>query len=120
MANYYIISIDPLINTFSSIKSGLEFDFSIETEDTNIKEQEIISGDKILVHLDDTVYYNLEVVSKSLNHLKLKKVFEINKSIDQPIAETGSFQKITKEEFDSICTKLFSEFNKKTFSSITA
>ena len=118
MANYYIISIDPLINTFSSIKSGLEFDFSIETEDTNIKEQEIISGDKILVHLDDTVYYNLEVVSKSLNHLKLKKVFEINKSIDQPIAETGSFQKITKEEFDSICTKLFSEFNKKTFSSI--
>jgi len=118
MANHYIISIDPLINTFSSIKSGTEFDFRIETEDTNIKEQEIISGDKILVHLDDTVYYNLEVVSKSLNHLKLKKIFEIKKSIDQTIAETGSFQKITKEEFDSICSKLFSEFNKKTSSSI--
>ena len=110
MANHYIISIDPLINTFSSIKSGTEFDFRIETEDTNIKEQEIISGDKILVHLDDTVYYNLEVVSKSLNHLKLKKIFEIKKSIDQPIAETGSFQKITKEEFDSICSKLFNEY----------
>jgi 5-methylcytosine-specific restriction protein B len=118
MANYYIISIDPLINTFSSIKSGIEFDFSIETEDTNIKEQEIITGDKILVHLDDTVYYNLEVVFKSLDYLKLKKVFEIKKSIDEAIAETGSFQKITKEEFDLICSKLFSEFNKKTSSSI--
>tara|TARA_B110001450_G_scaffold24481_1_gene21665 strand:- start:114 stop:2246 length:2133 start_codon:yes stop_codon:yes gene_type:complete len=111
MANYYIISIDPLINTFSSIKSGTEFDFSIETEDTNIKEQEIISGDKILVHLDDTVYYNLEVISKSLDHLKLKKIFEIEKSIDERIAETGSFQEITKEEFDAICSKLFSEYN---------
>ena len=110
MVNYYIISIDPLINTFSSIKSGTEFDFSIETEDTNIKEQEIVTGDKILIHLDDTVYYNLEVITKTLDHIKLKKIFEIEKSIDEHMSDTGSFHKITKEEFDSICSKLFNEY----------
>ena len=75
--NYYIISIDPLINTFSSFKSGSKFEFRIETEDTNIEEQEIVTGDKIIVSLNDKVYYHLEVIAKTSNHLKLKKILKL-------------------------------------------
>ena len=116
MTNYYIISIDPLINTFSRIQSGNEFTFSIDSEGINIEELDIVKGDEIIVVIDDKTYYSLTVIDKSTDKLQLKKVFEIKKSIDHHFDETGSFQKISMGEFDSICSKLFNDFIKSDIS----
>ena len=111
MTKYYLISINSLITTFSRIESGKEFDFSIETENTNLKDEVIAIGDKILATIDDKVYYNFVVNEVSKGSLKLKKTFEIEKGIGITYDKIGDFEIISQENYNSICTKLFSDFS---------
>lgn len=111
MTKHYIVSIDSLITTFSRVESGKEFDFIIKTEDTNIEDEEIVIGDKILATIEDKVYYHFVVNEVANNSLKLKKTFEIEKSIGAIYHKIGVFETLSKEDYDSICTNLFSDFN---------
>lgn len=111
MTKHYIVSIDSLITTFSRVESGKEFDFIIKTEDTNLEDEAIAIGDKILATIDDKVYYHFVVNEVANNSLKLKKTFEIEKSIGAIYDKIGVFEILSKEDYDSICTNLFSDFN---------
>jgi DNA polymerase III delta prime subunit len=111
MTKYYIISIDSLISTFSRVESGKEFDFSIKTENTNLEDEAIAVGDKILATIDDKVYYDFVVNEVSIGSLKLKKTFEIEKGIGITYDKIGDFEIISHENYNSICTKLFSDFS---------
>jgi 5-methylcytosine-specific restriction protein B len=111
MTKHYIVSIDSLITTFSRVESGKEFDFSIKTENTNLEDEAIAVGDKILATIDDKVYYNFVVNEVSIGSLNLKKTFEIEKGIGLTSDKIGNFEIISQENYNSICTKLFSDFS---------
>lgn len=111
MTKYYIISIDSLITTFSRVESGKDFDFSIKTENTNLEKEAIAVGDKILATIDDKVYYDFLVKEVSSDALKLEKAFEIAKSIGINIESIGTFEKVDKEQYENICSLLFSDYN---------
>ena len=111
MTKHYIVSIDSLITTFSRVESGKEFDFIIKTEDTNLEDEAIAIGDKILATIEDKVYYHFVVNQVADDSLKLKKTFEIEKSIGAIYDKIGVFEILSTEDYDSICTNLFSDFN---------
>jgi hypothetical protein len=111
MTKYYLISVDSLITTFSRVESGKEFDFSLKTESTNLDDEAIAVGDKILVTIDDKAYYDFIVKEVSSVSLKLEKAFEIVKSIGFNIEPIGSFEKVDKEQYEDICFQLFSDYN---------
>ena len=111
MTKYYLISINSLVTTFSRVESGKEFDFSIETENTNLKDKVIAIGDKILATIDDKVYYNFVVNDVSTDSLKLKKTFEIAKTLGVNYNTVGVFEILSKEDYVSMCANLFSDFN---------
>ncbi|MGL2963439.1 McrB family protein [Flavobacterium sp. RSB2_4_14] len=111
MTKYYIVSIDSLITTFSRVESGKVFDFIIKTENTNLEDEVIAVGDKILATIEDRVYYDFVVKEVSNDALKLEKAFEIAKSIGFNIEPIGSFEKVDKEKYEDICTRLFSDYN---------
>lgn len=111
MANYYIISISSLVDTFSRAIAGKEFDFTIATSESSLSDSKISEGDFLLVSIDDEVYYQLKVVDKSKEEIRLKKIFEIEKTIGYSIDEEGIFLEITEKDHDIICKNLFSDFN---------
>jgi hypothetical protein len=111
MTKYYIISIDSLITTFSRVESGKDFDFSINTDETNLENEAIATDDKILATMADKVYYDFIVKDVSGNTLKLKKTFEIAKSIGLNIETIGSFEKIEIKQYEDVCSHLFSDYN---------
>jgi hypothetical protein len=108
MEKYFTISIDSLITTFSKIESGKEINFSVKTEQT--APNEISINDSIIASLDDKVYYNFIVKEINGDLIKLYKTFEIAKSINLNLETIGVFELIGKEEYESICSKLFSDF----------
>lgn len=110
MTKYYLISIDSLITTFSRIESRQEFDFSIKTESTNLENEAITVGDKVLVTIEDKVYYEFIVKEVSNEELKLEKAFEIAKSIGFNADSIGFFKKVDKEQYEDICSRLFSDY----------
>lgn len=113
MSKHYIISISNLINTFSRAQAGKEFNFTLSTSESSLSDSTISDGDFLLVSIDDKVYYKFEVINRTEREIRLKKVFEIEKSIGYIIDEEGVFQQITHQEHDIICQKLFSGFNTK-------
>lgn len=120
MTKHYFITISSLITTFSRIESGKEFEFSISTENTNLATKFINSGDKIIATINENIYYNFVVIEVSNDLLKLKKTFEVEKSIDNFNSTIGSFELISKEDYDSICSKLFSDYFHSDLSSVLA
>lgn len=108
MEKYFTISIDSLITTFSKIESGKEINFSVKTEQT--APNDISINDSIIASLDDKVYYNFIVKEINGDLIKLYKTFEIAKSINLNLETIGVFELIGKEEYESICSKLFSDF----------
>jgi 5-methylcytosine-specific restriction protein B len=110
MTKYYIILINKLINTFSRVESSNQFDFSIKTDSETVYDQEINQGDFILASIEDNVYYNFEVITKDGNKLQLKKIFEIEKSINYKIEEEGVFTSLNNEDYNSICSSLFDNY----------
>ena len=110
MAKYYQISVSQLVDTFSRIESGKLFDFIFNTSNSEFKDLSIAKGDTVIVSIDDNVYYNFNVVEKTTNELKLKKTFEIQKSISHLIGEIGIFEEISQIDYNIICSKLFLDF----------
>ena len=108
MEKYFTISIDSLITTFSRIESGKEINFSVKTEQT--LPNDISINDIIIASVDDKVYYNFIVKEINGDLIKLYKTFEIAKSINLNLETIGVFELIGKEEYESICSKLFSDF----------
>jgi hypothetical protein len=109
MEKYYQISIDSLITTFSVIESGKEFYFNIKSEQS--APQDITLEDKIVASVEDKVYYDFIVTEISGDKIKLKKIFEISKSINLNFETIGIFEQIDKEEYEGIIMKLFSDYN---------
>ena len=108
MEKYYQISIDSLITTFSTIESGKEFYFNIKSEQS--APQDITVDDKIIVSVEDKVYYEFIVTEISNDTVKLRKLFEISKSINLDFQTIGVFEQVNKDEYDLICSQLFSDF----------
>ncbi len=108
MEKYFTISIDSLISTFSRIESGKEINFIVKTEQA--LPNDISINDIIIASVDDKVYYNFIVKEINGDIIKLYKTFEIAKSIKLNLETIGVFELIDKEEYDSICSKLFSDF----------
>ena len=57
------------------------------------------------------MYYNFVVNEISIGSLNLKKTFEIEKGIGLTSDKIGNFEIISQENYNSICTKLFSDFS---------
>ena len=114
MAKYYKIYVSQLVDTFSRIESGKTFDFIINATETSLNASAISKDDILLASVNDDVYYKFNVVGKTSNELQLKKAFEIQKTISNPIRENGVFENITESEYDLICSKLFGDFNTNT------
>lgn len=108
MEKYFTILIDSLITTFSRIESGKEINFSVKTEQT--LPNDISINDIIIASVDDKVYYNFIVKEINGDLIKLYKTFEIAKSINLNLETIGVFELLGKEEYESICSKLFSDF----------
>ena len=81
MAKHYIISISNLVDTFSRALAGKEFDFTLSTSESSLSDSTISEDDFLLVSIDDKVYYQFNVIDKTEEEIRLKKVFEIEKSI---------------------------------------
>lgn len=111
MEKHYIISISNLVDTFSIARAGEEFDFTISTSESSLSDSTISKDDFLLISIDDKVYYQFKVINKTEKEIRLKKIFEIEKSIGHTIDEVGIFKEITQQEHDIICQKLFSGFN---------
>jgi 5-methylcytosine-specific restriction protein B len=114
MEKHYIISISNLVDTFSIARAGEEFDFTISTSESSLSDSTISKDDFLLISIDDKVYYQFKVINKTEEEIRLKKIFEIEKSIGHTIDEEGVFQEITHQEHDIICQKLFSDYSGET------
>ena len=107
MAKHYIISISNLVDTFSRALAGKEFDFTLSTSESSLSDSTISEGDFLLIAIDDKVYYEFNVIDKTEEEIRLKKVFEIEKSIGYTLNQEGVIVEIDKKESDFICSKLF-------------
>ena len=110
---FYILAINQLSRIFSIAQAGKEFDFTISTSESSLSDSTISEDDFLLVFVDDKVYYQFKVIDKTEEEIRLKKIFEIEKTIGHTIDEEGIFQEITQQEHDIICQKLFSGFNEE-------
>lgn len=108
MQKYFKISIDPLVTTFSKIESGRELLFNLKVDYQQT--EKINNGDMIIISLNDKVFYNLVVLDKFEDEIRLKKIFEIEKDLNLNIENIGVFELIEKKEFDSICRRLFLQY----------
>ncbi len=108
MQKYFKISIDPLVTTFSRIESGRELLFNLKVDYQQT--EKINNGDMIIISLNDKVFYNLVVLDKFEDEIRLKKIFEIEKDLNLNIENIGVFELIEKKEFDSICRRLFLQY----------
>lgn len=110
MTKNFIISINALIDTFSRIESGKKFDFSVRASGKYQGLDKISIGDHVIASLENKIYYHFNVVSLSNDRIKLKKTFEIEKSIDYELSEDGLFKEISDYDYNSICSQLFKTY----------
>ena len=103
---FYLLAINQLSKIFSIARAGKEFDFTLSTSESSLSDATISKDDLLLVSCYDKVYYQFKVIEKSEEEIRLKKIFEIEKSIGYPIDE-GIIMEIDEEESDFICSKLF-------------
>lgn len=117
MEKYFTILIDSLVTTFSKIESGKEINFSVKTEQTVPNKLSV--NDKIIASVEGKVYYDFIVQEINGDTIKLYKTFEIAKSINLNINTIGVFEQINKVEYDTICSKLFSDFKSSATADVT-
>lgn len=114
MSKYFILSIDALVNTFSVVKSGIVFDFSIQTPNQDNSSSNLQTNDKVLALVDNSITYGFDVIRSQVDKVVLKKVFEIAKGLDLENIAIGRFEEITEEIYNDICFRLFSDFKEIT------
>ena len=109
--SHFIVEISSLSNIFSILESGSEIKYKIITPSNTSVPAEIKSGDKILVVIKDKASFNFRVEGTDPDEsLVLRKTFEVDRSSTFSFQEQGKFYPITKEEYEAICSKLFSDF----------
>lgn len=113
MKKYHQISISQLVDTFSRIESSQPFDFKVSTSERISNSNAISKNDIILASVNDKIYYSFIVIDKTNDELKLKKIFEIQNSINHTIDNIGIFNEISESEYNSICVSLFEQYNKE-------
>ena len=104
---FYILAINQLSRIFSIAQAGKEFVFTISTSESALSDSTISEDDFLLVSVDDKVYYQFKVIDKNVEEIRLKKIFEIEKSIGYSLDEEGVIIEIDEEKSDLICSKLF-------------
>lgn len=107
---FYILAINQLSKIFSISRAGKEFDFTLSTSESSLYDSTISKDDLLLVTVNDKIYYQLKVIDKTKGEVRLKKIFEIDKSIGYNVNEEGLIIEIDKSESDYICSKLFDNF----------
>lgn len=117
----FIIEINSLSNVFSIVESGSEIKYKIITPDNPKVPTEIKSSDTILVVVKDKASYNFNVEGTDPDgSLVLRKIFEVDRTASFSFQKQGKFYPITKEEYDSICSKLFSDYKSSTNTEVAA
>jgi hypothetical protein len=107
---YYKLKLSSLQNTFSKIDSGSTVSLIIKKTALSSNSIDFVRGDEMIVSLDDKIFYGLSVFEMKENDVILHKRFEIEKSIDFDVNEEGLIFEIDKNQFELICSKLFSDF----------
>jgi 5-methylcytosine-specific restriction protein B len=108
---FHILAINQLSRIFSIPQAGKEFDFTLSTSESSLSDSAISEDDFLIVSILDKVYYQFRVIDKTEEEIRLKKMFEIDKTIGYIIDEEGVFQEISQQEYDIICQKLFSDYS---------
>ena len=106
---FYILAINQLSRIFSIAQAGKEFDFTLSTNESSLSDSTICENDLLIVTSDDKLYYQFKVIDKNEEEVRLKKIFEIEKSIGYSVDEEGVIIEIDQEKFDLICSKLFED-----------
>lgn len=117
MSNYYILSVNSLIKTFSVLDAGNTVNFGLTTQDSNSIFLNIKTGDKILGFVGVPickVKYIFDVQSvDSANQIELIKKYEVdegaslrNMELERELAVSG-IVKIDVNTYKSICKNLF-------------
>ena len=85
MTNYYILSINSLIKTFSEIEAGNVFNFELETQESNISFNSLSKGDYVYGFVGEpvnSIKYVFEVENIiSDNKLTLIKRYEVSNGV---------------------------------------
>lgn len=111
--NYFYLQLSSIQNIFSKVDSGTDVNFQIETTNKLIDSVNIESDDTLIISLSDRIYYGLKVINKNEIFITIRKLFEIEKSIGYENSKEGLIKEITKEEYNSICSQLFSDYSKE-------
>lgn len=115
MNQYFILSTNQLIDTFSRIASGSQFELNLSNNDFNLEDLTISEGDSLLINLNDSVYYEFKVLEADSDGLTLKKEFEISRKIDFEVDEEGIIYPLKEDDLKAIHSKLFEPFRSSTF-----
>ncbi|KGP91261.1 restriction endonuclease subunit R [Pontibacillus chungwhensis BH030062] len=133
--NYWILSIEAIMNTFSIIESKSDIRFKMSLDSTSergniLDEQSINAGDKILVFIDKPVgeiRYMLEVTGVDHTHLVLHKSYETGygltmRKMQQVDEETYNLlesnnhrqlHQISEASFNTLFSHMFEDFSNR-------
>ena len=107
---YFYLQLSAIQNFFSKVDSGTDVNFQIETTNKLFDSVKIEIDDTLIISLSDRIYYGLKVINKNEISITIRKLFEVEKSIDYIDSKEGLIKEITKDEYNSICSKLFSDY----------
>ena len=65
MEKHYIILISKLVDTFSRVIAGKEFDFTLSTSQSSLSDSKISKNDFLIASVNDKVYYQFKVIIKT-------------------------------------------------------
>ena len=119
MTNYYILSINSLIKTFSVLDAGNSVSFGLTTQDSNSLFEKVSQGDYILGFVGtpiNRVRYVFEVQGiEDTSQIELIKKFEVSDGADidnislRNELVNNDFVEISVDVYNSIITKMTQE-----------
>jgi hypothetical protein len=109
--NFFIIEINELSDVFSRIESSTEFNFTLNTNEADTEDVNMKNGNVIIASISDKIYYKFTIIEIRDSQIRLRKEFEIQKTIGYKIGVVGVFKKLTEEDYIQICSKIFKEYN---------
>lgn len=123
MTNYYILSINSLIKTFSVLDAGNSVSFGLTTQDSNSLFEKVSQGDYILGFVGtpiNRVRYVFEVQGiEDTSQIELIKKFEVSDGADidnislRNELVNNDFVEISVDVYNSIITKMTQELGGK-------
>lgn len=123
MTNYYILSINSLVKTFSVLDAGNSVSFGLTTQDSNSLFEKVSQGDYILGFIGipiNRVRYVFEVQGiEDASHIELIKKFEVSDGADidnislKNELVNNDFIEISVDVYNSIIAKMTQELGGK-------